>query len=76
MYVYHVRAVPAEARRETSNALELELKIVRAPYGCWKLSADPLEEQPVLLNIETSLKFYDGGFTKEVSCFPQPLGSS
>lgn len=44
-------------QRRVSEPLELELQVVcEPPCGCWEFNPGPLEEQPLDLNSELSLK--------------------
>lgn len=41
MYVNHVRAVPAQARRGHQVPIKLKLNGYELPFVCWELNPDP-----------------------------------
>lgn len=54
--VYHMHAVPAEAKR--GSQIPLIQKLTGSPnklYGCWESNPDPMQDQPVLSYHEPSL---------------------
>lgn len=56
MSVYHMHAVPTEARGGASDLSELELQNIWASIWVLGIEPGPLEEQPILQSWQDSIK--------------------